>query len=58
MAKKQTLADGQVKARVLVDCDLGNCNDVIAVDETSIESLKGIVDAEPAAVVYAESLAK
>jgi hypothetical protein len=58
MAKKQQLAEGQVKARVLVDCDLGNCNDVVAVDETSLESLAGVVDAEPAAVTYAESLAK
>lgn len=54
MAKKENGAT--VKARVLVDCDLGKCNDVVEIDETQVPSLAGVVDTHPDAVAYAESL--
>jgi hypothetical protein len=51
------MADAKkVKARVLVDCDLGKCNDVVEVDPADVKGLEGVVDAAPAAVKYAESL--
>jgi len=46
----------KVKARVLIDCDLGKCNDVVEVDQADVKGLEGVVDAAPAAVKYAESL--
>jgi len=46
----------KVKARVLIDCDLGKCNDVVEVDQTDVKGLEGVVDAAPAAVKYAETL--
>jgi len=53
MAKK-------IKARVLIDCDLGRVNDVIEidsdVDNIADLELSGKVDTSPAAVEYAESL--
>nr|GFD52848.1 hypothetical protein [Tanacetum cinerariifolium] len=52
------MADAKkVKARVLVDGAYGKCNDVIEIDPADVKSLAGVVDAEPAAVAYAESLA-
>lgn len=47
----------KVKARVLVDCAHGKCNDVVEIDESQAESLAGVLDAHPDAVAYAESLA-
>lgn len=47
-----------VKARVLRDCVYGKCDDVVEIDASLIESLHGVVDANPAAVSYAESLCK
>lgn len=47
-----------VKARVLRDCVYGKCDDVVTVGTALLESLAGVVDADPAAVAYAESLAK
>jgi len=64
MAKKETPTDavdaskGAVKARVLVDCDLGRCDDVVEIDAALVASLGGVVDTDPAAVAYAESLRK
>jgi hypothetical protein len=58
MAKEQKAPEGKVKARVLVDCAYGRCDDVVEIDAASVEGLSGVVDAEPAAVAYAESLAK
>lgn len=52
MAKEVKL----VKVRVLLNCDLGACNDVIEIDESQVKSLVGTVDADPDAVAYAESL--
>lgn len=46
----------KVKARVLIDCVHGKCNDVVEVDQDDVKSLEGVVDASPAAVKYAESL--
>jgi hypothetical protein len=51
-------AKGKVKARVLVDCAIGRCNEVVEVEEAQLVSLAGQVDADPSAVAYAESLAK
>jgi len=50
--------EGEVKARLLVDCGLGKCNEVVLVDAAQLEALADIVDADPAAVEYAESIAK
>ncbi|MFK3741432.1 hypothetical protein [Massilia sp. TN1-12] len=46
----------KVKARVLVDGAHGNCNDVIEIDAAQVKALTGVVDADPDAVAYAESL--
>lgn len=58
MAKEQKAPAGEVKARVLRDCVYGKCDDVVTLDAALAESLAGVVDADPAAVAYAESLAK
>lgn len=51
------MADAKkVKARVLVDCDLGKCNDVVELDAAEAKAQAGVVDTDPAAVKYAESL--
>ena len=47
----------KVKVRVLVDCDLGKCNDVIQLDPKQVKALAGTVDADPDGVAYAESIA-
>ncbi|CAN7738755.1 hypothetical protein [Duganella sp. LjRoot269] len=47
-----------VRARVLVSCAYGNCNDVIDIDQALAETLAGQLDTNPAAVEYAESLVK
>jgi len=53
------MAEAQkVKARVLMDCEHGKCNDVIEIDAKQVKSLAGIVDTDPEAVAYAESLAQ
>jgi hypothetical protein len=46
----------KVKARVLFDCAYGNCNDVIEIDQAQAKTLVGMVDTDPEAVAYAESL--
>ena len=55
--KKET-TPGTVKARVLVDCPFGKCDQVVELSggdlKTATES--GWVDADPAAVAYAETL--
>lgn len=60
MATKKTIAPAgePVKVRILVDCYLGKCNDVVEVDGAELEGLDGIVDANPDAVAYAETLQK
>jgi hypothetical protein len=47
-----------VKVRVLRDGSYGKCNDVVTMDAELAASLAGEVDADPAAVEYAESLAQ
>jgi len=46
----------KVKARVLRDGAHGQCNDVIELDAEQAKALEGVVDTDPAAVKYAESL--
>lgn len=53
------MAEAQkVKARVLIDGALGKCNDVVEIDPKQVKSLAGVVDTDPEAVAYAESLPK
>lgn len=47
----------KVKARVLVDCTYGKPNDVVTVTADEAKQHAGVLDASPAAVAYAESLA-
>ncbi|MGO4379691.1 hypothetical protein AB4Z19_15555 [Pseudoduganella sp. RAF19] len=59
MAKPKNAQPGtKVRARVLVDGAFGKVNDVVEVDAEQLDSLTGVVDADEAAVAYAESLAK
>jgi hypothetical protein len=46
-----------IKGRVLVDCSLGKCNDVVQIQEDQVKTLSGVVDTDPGAVAYAESIA-
>lgn len=55
MAKKQA-ADGQVKARVLIEGTFGKVNDIVVVDKVIAEG-NGDLDPHPDAVAYAESIA-
>ena len=57
MAKKNEVV-GPVKVRVLRECDLGKCDDVAEIDGSQLDAYEGAVDADPAAVAYAESLTK
>jgi hypothetical protein len=57
MAKTEQ-KEGKVKVRVLRECAYGQCNDVVEVDAAELAGLTGVVDPDPAAVAYAESLAK
>lgn len=53
------MAEAQkVKARVLLDGAYGKCNDVIEIDPKQAKSLAGVVDTDPEAVAYAQSLPK
>lgn len=49
----------QVKARVLTQCAYGKADDVVLLSEADAKqaTADGIVDTDPAAVAYAESLA-
>lgn len=46
----------RVKARVLVACAFGNCNDVIELDCDVAEMHPDLIDTNSEAVAYAESL--
>lgn len=48
----------KVKGRVLVDGTFGKCNDVVEIDAKQVKALAGVVDTDPEAVAYAESLAR
>ncbi len=64
MSKNQKNPDGaapvsgDVKVRILRECVYGMCDAVVLMDAALAASLGGVVDADPAAVEYAESLAK
>ncbi len=53
-------AEKAVKARVLTDCQHGKCNEVASLPASVAKQAQadGLVDTSPAAVKYAESLAK
>lgn len=55
MAKNQP-AEGMVKARVLLDCAYGKVDSVVEVTQAEAAAAAGQLDADPAAVAYAESL--
>ena len=61
MAKKSTatVADGDIKARVLTDCLYGTANDVVtlSLDAADAGKAAGLIDTDPEAIAYAESLA-
>lgn len=44
---------GTVKARVLIDCEYGRCNDVV---EVPVGTESAALDMHPDAVAYAETL--
>lgn len=44
------------KARILVDCPLGNVNDVVEVDAETAKQFAASIDVNSDAVAYAESL--
>ena len=48
----------QITARVLLDCALGKCDDVVTVDAATAAQYAGAFDADPSAVAYALTLAK
>ena len=48
----------QITARVLLDCALGKCDDVVTVDAATAAQYAGAFDAHPSAVAYALTLAK
>ena len=45
-----------VKARVLLDCQFGKCNQVVEVDVKELAGAVGMLDPDPSAVAYAETL--
>jgi len=47
----------KVKARVLTACELGQPNDVVEIDASQAKALADVVDTDPKAVAYAETLA-
>ncbi len=52
------VAPRTVRARVLVQCALGAPNDVVEVDANLAETMGNVIDTDPAAVAYAESLGR
>jgi len=56
MAEAKAPEVKMVKARVLVDGAYGKCDDVVEIDAAQVKALAGVVDTDPAAVAYAESL--
>jgi len=59
MARKKPDAGGAVRARVLTACQLGNTDDVVDVPAELVAQFLsiGVIDTDPGAVAYAESLA-
>lgn len=58
MAKKPQSESGKVKVRVLMDCEFGKVNQVVELDAEVAKAHADTVDANPAAVEYAESISK
>jgi len=54
--KKQQPETGKVKARVLLDCQFGNVDQVVEVDAQEAKQHADKLDTHPDAVAYAESL--
>ena len=56
--KKAETTGGMTRVRVLCDCIFGKCDDVVDLPAEHIaEALAlGVVDSDPTAVAYAESL--
>jgi hypothetical protein len=46
----------KIKARVLTACALGQPNDVVEIDVSEAKALVDLVDTDPKAVAYAETL--
>jgi hypothetical protein len=46
----------KTKVRVLVNCEHGAPNDVVELTAAEVKASAGLVDPDPAAVAYAESL--
>lgn len=46
----------QIKVRILASCEHGAPNDVVELPAAEVKALAGVVDPDPAAVTYAESL--
>jgi hypothetical protein len=59
MARKKPNVAGAVRARVLTTCQLGNADDVVDVPAELVDQFLaiGVIDTDPDAVAYAESLA-
>ena len=55
---KTPKVEGQVKVRLLRDSEYGSADAVVEMDASLAQTLAGVVDADPAAVAYAESLTK
>lgn len=53
-------ATDPIKARVLTSCRYGNANDVVTLDVPSAQAAQdeGLLDTNPDAVAYAESIAQ
>lgn len=45
-----------IEVRLLADCGLGKCNDVVEIAPDQIDAFSGLVDSNPAAVKYAKGL--
>ncbi len=58
--KPEAKPEKTIKVRVLTDCQYGKCNEVASLPASVAKQAEsdGLVDTSPAAVKYAESLAK
>ena len=55
---ENNMADAKkIKGRVLTACALGQPNDVVEIDAAEAKALADVVDTDPKAVAYAETLA-
>lgn len=58
MAKRKGEASGTVRVRVLTDCWLGRCDDVVELpaSDAAVAVEAGVADDHPDAVAHAETL--